>query len=88
MIPGRLEHKSPHFKEQKNFFKGNHFQPHVPESIRRYRVRAMLFELLFYEIFKRPCYGLNEEIENGLEKFETALYASYQGKHIYTTINL
>ncbi|MCJ1345772.1 hypothetical protein MMC31_003981 [Peltigera leucophlebia] len=79
MIPGRLEHKSPHFKDQKTFFKGERFQPHVPESIRRYHVRAMMFEILSCEILTRPCFGLNEEIENGLGEFETALYASYQG---------
>lgn len=66
MRPGRLDHRGPHFKDQKAFFKGDYFQPLVPESIQKYRVRAMMFQILFYEILIRPCFGLNEEIETGL----------------------
>ena len=81
MRPGRLDHRGPHFKDQKAFFKGDCFQPQVPEPIRKYHVRAMMFQILFYEIFIRPCFGLNEEIENRLGEFETALYVGYQGKY-------
>lgn len=88
MRPRRLDHKDPHFKEQKGFFKGVCFQPHVPEPIRRYRVRAMMFEILRCNILTKPCFGLNDEIENELGEFETALYASHQGKYICTTITL
>lgn len=81
MRPSRLDHRGPHFKDQKVFFKRDCFQPQVPEPIRKYHVRATMFHILFYEIFIRPCFGLNEEIENGLGEFEIALYAGYQGKY-------
>lgn len=52
----------------------------LPESARRYRARAKIFELLFEDILNVPCFGLDETMEDCLGNFEAALISSDQGE--------
>lgn len=46
-------------------------------------MQAMMFDILFDKVLTRPCFGLNDETEQRLGEFETALYDSDQGKYMY-----
>ncbi|MCJ1283394.1 hypothetical protein MMC26_002722 [Xylographa opegraphella] len=65
------------FERQKAFFRGDYL--HMSEDIRRFRVRAKIFQLLQERIFDEPCFGLSPEIEDGLAEFEARLKSSNKG---------
>ncbi|MCJ1377669.1 hypothetical protein MMC17_000765 [Xylographa soralifera] len=65
------------FEKQKAFFRGDFF--HMSEEIRRFRVRAKIFQLLQDKIFDEPCFGLSSEIEDGLVEFEATLKSCNRG---------
>ncbi|MCJ1431996.1 hypothetical protein MMC27_001352 [Xylographa pallens] len=65
------------FEKQKAFFRGEFC--HMSEDIRRFRVRAKMFQLLQDEIFDEPCFGLSSEIEDGLAEFEAGLKSCNRG---------
>ena len=65
------------FEKQKAFFRGEFF--HMSEDIRRFRVRAKIFQLLQDRIFNEPCFGLSPEMEDSLAEFEDKLKSCNRG---------
>ena len=76
--PARLDKtRNSLFERQKVFFRPF---PELPESIQQFRARAKIFELLDDEIFDRPCFELNGEMEESFQDFEAALRTCHNGE--------
>jgi hypothetical protein len=68
----RAYSKNARMKEmQTAFFKG---WEELSDQTRRYRLRAKIFDILNEELFKKPCFGLAEAVEDSLVNFERSIH--------------
>lgn len=81
MEPQQLDvSRSSVFKRQKEFFRGDTFQRNIPDKVRRFRVRAKLFEILNTTILSSQCFGVGWETEQSLAGFELELRSDEKGR--------
>lgn len=67
------------FEDQKAFFGQPWTHQDAPNATKFFIMRAQLFKLLQGGIFRRPNFGLNDDLEENLATFEEALVARGKG---------
>ena len=72
---------NPIYDKQKNKF-DMWYEKDIPEPMKKYRSRAIMFQLLNEEILARRLFGLDGTMESHLAKFETDIDGSREGQRL------
>ena len=77
-VPKVYKSGNPYYERQKKKF-DRWYEKDVPDSMRKYRSRAIIFELLNEEILSRRWFGTDGTVEHNLAKFEEDIAESNDG---------